>query len=109
MGVFIYLYSMSHARIKNRTIATSKNEDEIVQTRIQGGDVQLWLKVFNIDYWVKLFSITDLNLTGVFDATSIADGSVDNTEFQHLNGITSNIQTQLNTLQDDSLAFAIVL
>lgn len=31
------------------------------------------------------------------NATAIADGSVDNTEFETLNGITSNIQTQLNT------------
>jgi hypothetical protein len=30
------------------------------------------------------------------DATSIADGSISNTEFQFLNGVTSNIQTQIN-------------
>ena len=30
------------------------------------------------------------------DATKIADGSVDNTEFQYLNGVTSSIQSQLN-------------
>lgn len=30
------------------------------------------------------------------DATKIADGSVDNTEFQHLNGVSSNIQSQLD-------------
>ena len=30
------------------------------------------------------------------DATKIADGSISNTEFQYLNGVTSNIQTQLN-------------
>lgn len=29
-------------------------------------------------------------------ATKVADGSVDNTEFQYLNGVTSAIQTQLN-------------
>jgi len=29
-------------------------------------------------------------------ATRIADGSVDNTEFQYLNGVTSSIQTQLD-------------
>lgn len=32
------------------------------------------------------------------DATSIADGSVSNTEFQHLNGVTSNIQTQITAI-----------
>lgn len=34
--------------------------------------------------------------TGI-DAANIADGSVDNTEFQSLNGVTSNIQTQLDS------------
>ena len=34
--------------------------------------------------------------TPVPDASKIADGSVDNTEFQHLDGVTSDIQTQMN-------------
>ena len=34
--------------------------------------------------------------TPVPDATKIADGSVNNTEFEHLDGVTSDIQTQLN-------------
>ena len=32
------------------------------------------------------------------NATKIADGSVSNTEFQHLNGVTSAIQTQLDSI-----------
>lgn len=32
--------------------------------------------------------------TPVSDASKIADGSVNNTEFQHLDGVTSDIQTQ---------------
>lgn len=36
------------------------------------------------------------------DATKIHDGSVDNTEFSYLDGVTSNIQTQLNGKQDIS-------
>ena len=34
--------------------------------------------------------------TPVPDASKIADGSVNNTEFQHLDGVTSDIQTQMN-------------
>ena len=34
--------------------------------------------------------------TPVPDASKIADGSVNNTEFEHLDGVTSDIQTQLN-------------
>ena len=35
--------------------------------------------------------------TPVADVTKIADGSVNNTEFEHLDGVTSDIQTQINT------------
>ena len=33
--------------------------------------------------------------TPVADVTKVADGSVSNTEFEHLDGVTSDIQTQL--------------
>ena len=46
--------------------------------------------------------------TGI-DATKIADGSVSNTEFQYLDGVTSNIQTQINNIsQADEIDFAMV-
>lgn len=35
-------------------------------------------------------------LTAPVNATDVADGSVSNTEFQYLNGVTSNIQTQID-------------
>jgi len=38
------------------------------------------------------------------DAAKIADGSVSNTEFQHLNGVTSAIQTQLDGKVDENAA-----
>lgn len=40
----------------------------------------------------------DINASAAIAATKIHDGSVDNTEFGYLNGVTSNIQTQLNSL-----------
>jgi hypothetical protein len=46
--------------------------------------------------------------TGI-DATKIGDGSVSNTEFQYLDGVTSNIQTQINNIsQADEIEFAMV-
>lgn len=39
------------------------------------------------------------DITGQLDAAEIADGSVSNTEFQYLNGVTSAIQTQLDGKQ----------
>ncbi|MHA1880402.1 MAG: hypothetical protein ACTSYG_08395, partial [Candidatus Heimdallarchaeota archaeon] len=38
------------------------------------------------------------NATGSLDATKIADGSVTNTEFQYINSLTSNAQTQLDSM-----------
>ena len=45
-----------------------------------------------------IVGITDaeISATAGVDVTKLADGSVDNTEFQHLNGVSSNIQTQLS-------------
>ena len=41
-------------------------------------------------------SITNAKVASGIDAVKIADGSVSNTEFQYLDGVTSSIQTQLN-------------
>jgi hypothetical protein len=41
--------------------------------------------------------------TPVPDASKIADGSVNNTEFQHLDGVTSDIQTQFTSLDNGKL------
>lgn len=41
---------------------------------------------------------TEINASAAIAATKIHDGSVDNTEFGYLNGVTSAIQTQFNTL-----------
>jgi len=40
----------------------------------------------------------DINASAAIDATKIAGGTVDNTEFGYLNGVTSSIQTQLTSL-----------
>ena len=42
-------------------------------------------------------SISTDDLPSAIPASSIADGTVSNTEFQYLNGVTSNIQTQLDS------------
>ena len=53
----------------------------------------------------------DINASAAIDATKIHDGSVDNTEFGYLNGVTSNIQTQLDSAATAgfSIAMAIAL
>lgn len=41
----------------------------------------------------------DINASAAIDSTKIADGSISNTEFQYLNGVSSAIQTQLDGKQ----------
>ena len=52
--------------------------------------------------------ITTGNLSSItsLDAASIADGSISNTEFQFLNGVSSNIQTQLDAKASTAFAIA---
>lgn len=52
-------------------------------------------------------AVTNAKIATGIDATKVADGSVSNTEFQYLNGVTSAIQTQLDAKLDDTLATAI--
>jgi len=42
-------------------------------------------------------TISNSQLAGTIDATKIHDGSISNTEFGYLNGVTSAIQTQIDT------------
>lgn len=41
-------------------------------------------------------SVTNAKVAAGIDAAKLGDGSVSNTEFQYLNGVTSNIQAQIN-------------
>jgi hypothetical protein len=48
--------------------------------------------------------VTDAKLGTGIDAAKLGDGSVSNTEFQYLNGVTSAIQTQLDAKVDENAA-----
>ncbi len=47
-------------------------------------------------------NVTNIKIAAGVDAVKIGDGSVSNTEFQRLNGVTGDIQTQLDAKIDDS-------
>lgn len=46
----------------------------------------------------------DIKAGAAIDASKIADGSVSSTEFQYLDGVTSNIQTQLNSISGSGIS-----
>jgi hypothetical protein len=48
--------------------------------------------------------VTDAKLSTGIDAAKLADGTVSNSEFQYLNGVTSAIQTQLDGKVDENSA-----
>lgn len=52
-----------------------------------------------VDVAASANSISAANLPSNIDSAKIANGSVSNTEFQYLDGVTSAIQTQLNAKQ----------
>ena len=41
----------------------------------------------------------DIKAAAAIDASKVADGTVSNTEFQHINSVTSNVQDQINITQ----------
>lgn len=43
-------------------------------------------------------AVADADISAGVDAAKIADGTVSNTEFQYINSVTSNVQSQLNAL-----------
>jgi len=51
----------------------------------------------------------DINSSAAIDATKIHDGTISNTEFGYLNGVTSAIQTQLDAKAGNSFAVAIAI
>ena len=51
----------------------------------------------------------DINASAGIDATKIAGGTVDNTEFGYLNGVTGAIQTQIDTKASQGFAIAMAV
>lgn len=48
-------------------------------------------------------AVTDAKVASGIDALKIGDGSVSNTEFQRLNGLTGDVQTQLDAKADETI------
>lgn len=54
-------------------------------------------------------AVTNAKVATGIAATKIADGTVDNTEFQYLNGVTSAIQTQIDSKTSEAFAIAMAV
>ena len=83
------LAHMGTGTVKGRTSAgTGDPEDLDIDTTLKTA-----LNLTKSD--VGLANVPNVDTT---DASNIANGSVSNTEFQYLDGVTSNIQTQINNI-----------
>ena len=49
-------------------------------------------------------AVVSADLAGSIDATKIADGSVTSTEFQYINTLSSNVQTQIDAIESGTIA-----
>lgn len=90
-------YDSSDDKLKVRGASTT---DPVVQEAKTQGLSNKTLTSNTIDADLNTISnIDDGNIKAgaAIDAAKIADGSVTNTEFQYLNSVTSDIQTQINT------------
>ena len=96
--------AVTNAKLANSSISISDSSSSSTSIPLGGG--------FSVLGGTGISSVVNgseltLNLSGI-DATSIADGSVSNTEFQHLGSVTSDIQTQLDNNRKRALAYAII-
>lgn len=77
--------AVSSAKIAADAVTSSKIENEaVIETKIATG------------------AVTDNKIATGISATKLADGSVTDTEFQYLDGVTGPIQTQLNAKIESS-------
>lgn len=82
-----------------QTIVTDSSVNTLTNKTIDsaGAGNSITLDADNASTTITNIDNDEIKAGAAIDATKIHDGTVDNTEFGHLNGVTSNIQTQLNT------------
>ena len=99
--------------LTNKTINSASNTITITESNIS--DLQSYILAGSTDTLTNktidadnntITNIGDSELSSGISATKIADGSISNTEFQYLNGVSSNIQTQLDSKASTAFAIA---
>lgn len=83
--------AVTNAKLADNAVETSNIVNENVTTDKLSNNAVTTAKITN-------GAVTNDKLDAGIDATKLANGEVSNTEFQYLDGVTSPIQTQLNSL-----------
>jgi hypothetical protein len=99
--------------LTNKTINTASNTITIVEADIS--DLQSYILAGSTDTLTNktidadnntITNIGDDELSSGISAAKIGNGDVDNTELSYLNGVTSSIQTQIDTKASNAFAIA---
>jgi len=107
------LFTSTSQTLSNKTINSASNTITITEANIS--DLQSYILAGSTDTLTNktinasnntITNIGDSELSSGINATKLADGSVSNTEFQYLNGVTSAIQTQLDSKASTNFAIA---
>lgn len=88
-----------HADDEAKKMSFAKLADEIAEELSNANDDAATLENKTIDAddnSISNIGDAEIKATAGIDASKIADGSVSNSEFQYLDGVTSGIQSQLN-------------
>ena len=113
LGQLDTLFSGTTSTLTNKTINSASNTITITESNIS--DLQSYILANSTDTLTNktidadnntITNIGDSELSSGISATKLADGSVSNTEFQYLNGVTSAIQTQLDAKASTAFAIA---
>ena len=90
---------------------TSKWIDNVVSGDITIADTGVAAITVLVLFKIKFTQVlnADINSSAAIDATKIHDGTVSNTEFGYLNGVTSAIQTQIDSKAGAGFAVAMAI
>jgi len=108
-----YILANSTDTLTNKTINSASNTITITESNIS--DLQSYILANSTDTLTNktidadnntITNIGDSELSSGISATKIGNGDVDNTELSYLNGVTSSIQTQIDTKASTAFAIA---
>lgn len=90
---------MADKKITDLTAIVTISNDDVLPIVDISDDITKKINIAQLKAQSPVQSVAGKTGSVVLDASDIGAGSVDNTEYGYLNGVTSPIQTQLNTKQ----------
>ena len=93
LGTVLAAYDAKTSTLTNKTFDADGTGNSI--TNIENADIKAGAAIAQSKLALDITN-SEINASAAIDATKIADGSVTSTEFQYINTLSSNAQTQLD-------------